>query len=148
MARLSSSALNNNGVIGVLKSVNGSIQTVYENNNNGVNETSALNSLLDSSNMTYSSVLNENEYNSVYSYFQHQTGNLNSAKVLAMLIIDACKSFKVSPLVIVEELKKNKSAEFNALIPYINGLRNLTDQMTISAATDNKVSKVSREIRP
>lgn len=147
MSRLSSQAINNNGVVGVLKQVNGSLQTVYENNDGNVN-TSALTNLVESASMSFTSVLKENEYNSVFSYFQHQTSDKNSAKVLAMLIIDACKSYKVSPLVVVEELKQNKTSEFNSLIPYINGLRDLTDQMTISNPTKNSLSPVAREIKP
>jgi len=58
---------------------------------------------------------------SVLSFFEQQTGNKESAKLLTRSVIDTAKANKEDPLVVLEQFQKLGTGQLNAILSlYLN----------------------------
>ena len=67
------------------------------------------------------------------SFFEQQTGNTESAKLLAQAVIDTAKANKEDPLVVLNQFQKLKAGELNVILSlYLNTSRVNTSLLGIS----------------
>jgi len=70
---------------------------------------------------------------SVLSFFEQQTGNKESAKLLTQSVIDTAKANKEDPLVVLEQFQKLGTGQLNAILSlYLNTSRVNTSLLGIS----------------
>lgn len=70
---------------------------------------------------------------SVVSFFEQQTGNTESAKLLAQAVIDTAKSNKEDPLVVLDQFQKLNAGQLNVILSlYLNTSRVNTSLLGIT----------------
>lgn len=70
------------------------------------------------------SSLEPHRYESIISFFQKQTGSIESAKLLTQAVVDTAKDQRVDPLELLEEFKLSNADEFSYILSlYLNSSR-------------------------
>lgn len=68
--------------------------------------------------------VSDNTNDAITSFFEQQTGNLESAKLLAQALINTAQAERADPLVILDQFKNIPSGELNAILAlYFNTSR-------------------------
>lgn len=67
------------------------------------------------------------------SFFEQQTGNVESAKLLAQSVIDTAKANKEDPLIVLEQFQKLNTGQLNTILSlYLNTSRVNTSLLGIT----------------
>lgn len=87
-----------------------------------------------------------NTNDAILGYFEQQTGNIESAKLLAQAVIDTSQAQRQDPMAVLDEFQKLSQGELNAVLAlYLNTARVNTSFLGIkNAPTPN--SFVTRSI--
>jgi hypothetical protein len=92
--------------------------------------------------------VSQNTNDAILSYFEQQTGNLESAKLLAQAVIDTAQSQRANPLEVLAEFQKLPQGELNTVLAlYLNTGRVNTSLLGIKN-TPKTSSYVTRTIIP
>ena len=92
--------------------------------------------------------VSQNTNDSILSYFEEQTGNVESAKLLAQAVIDTAQSQRADPLEVLAEFQKLPQGQLNTVLAlYLNTGRVNTSLLGIKN-TPQTSSYVSRTIIP
>lgn len=92
--------------------------------------------------------VSQNTNDSILSYFEEQTGNVESAKLLAQAVIDTAQSQRADPLEVLAEFQKLPQGQLNTVLAlYLNTGRVNTSLLGIKN-TPKTSSYVSRTIIP
>ena len=92
--------------------------------------------------------VSQNTNDSILSYFEEQTGNVESAKLLAQAVIDTAQSQRADPLEVLAEFQKLPQGQLNTILAlYLNTGRVNTSLLGIKN-TPKTSSYVSRTIIP
>jgi hypothetical protein len=68
--------------------------------------------------------VSENTNDAILSFFQQQTDNLDSAKLLAQALIDTAQAQREDPMTVITEFQKLPEGELNAILAlYLNTTR-------------------------
>lgn len=79
--------------------------------------------------------VSENTNDAILSYFQEQTGSLDSAALLAQAVINTAQQQREDPLVVLEQFQKMPKGEINAVLAlYLNSTRVSTSLLGIKNA--------------
>jgi hypothetical protein len=79
--------------------------------------------------------VSSNTNDAIVSYFQQQTGSLESAKLLAQTVINTAQAQRTDPLSILNEFQKLSSNQINALLAlYLNSSRVNTSLLGVKNA--------------
>lgn len=82
---------------------------------------------------TPSYTVSQNTNDAIVSFFQQQTNNLDSAKLLAQALIDTAQAQRADPMVVLSEFQKLGLGELNAIMAlYLNTSRVNTSLLGIS----------------
>lgn len=82
---------------------------------------------------TYTVSANTND--ALLSYFEQQTGNIESAKLLAQAVIDTSQAQRQDPLLVLDQFQKLPQGELNAILAlYLNTSRVNTSLLGIKNA--------------
>jgi len=112
-------------------------------NSSGSNETTRYFNNFYTPNYTVS----QNTNDAILSYFEQQTGSMESAKLLAQAVIDSAQAQRLDPTAVLNEFQKMPLGELNAVLSlYLNSSRVNTSLLGIkSIPQPNKL--VTRTIR-
>lgn len=92
--------------------------------------------------------VSQNTNDAILSYFEQQTGNVESAKLLAQAVIDTAQSQRANPLEVLSEFQKLPQGELNTVLAlYLNTGRVNTSLLGIKN-TPKTSSYVTRTIIP
>ena len=92
--------------------------------------------------------VSQNTNDAILSFFEQQTGNLASAKLLAQAVINTAQSQRVEPLTLLDEFQKLPQGQINAILAlYLNSSRVNTSLLGLKN-TPPTSSYVSRTIIP
>jgi len=92
--------------------------------------------------------VSQNTNDSILSYFEEQTGNVESAKLLAQAVIDTAQSQRADPLEVLSEFQKLPGGQLNTVLAlYLNTGRVNTSLLGIKNNPKTS-SYVSRTIIP
>lgn len=92
--------------------------------------------------------VSQNTNDSILSYFEEQTGNVESANLLAQAVIDTAQSQRADPLEVLAEFQKLPQGQLNTVLAlYLNTGRVNTSLLGIKN-TPQTSSYVSRTIIP
>jgi hypothetical protein len=92
--------------------------------------------------------VSQNTNDAILSYFEQQTGNVESAKLLAQAVIDTAQSQRANPLEVLAEFQKLPQGELNTVLAlYLNTGRVNTSLLGIKN-TPKTSSYVTRTIIP
>jgi hypothetical protein len=76
--------------------------------------------------------VSSNTNDAIVSYFEQQTGSLDSAKLLAQTVINTAQAQREDPLVILSEFQKLPNDQVNAILTlYLNSTRVNTSLLAI-----------------
>lgn len=82
---------------------------------------------------TYTVSANTND--ALLGYFEQQTGNIESAKLLAQAVIDTSQAQRQDPMAVLDEFQKLSQGELNAVLAlYLNTARVNTSLLGIKNA--------------
>lgn len=71
-----------------------------------------------------STAISSGKYDSIISYFQVQTGSIESAKLMTQAVIDTAEAQKIDPLELLEQFKKTQGSELSVILAlYLNSSR-------------------------
>lgn len=89
-------------------------------NSSGSNETTRYFNNFFTPNYTVS----QNTNDAILSYFEQQTGSIESAKLLAQAVIDSAQAQRQDPMVVLDQFQKMPLGELNAILClYLNTSR-------------------------
>lgn len=64
------------------------------------------------------------KYDAIISYFQQQTGSIDSAKLMTQAVIDTAEAQRVDPIQLLEQFKKSQDSELAVILAlYMNSSR-------------------------
>lgn len=68
--------------------------------------------------------ISSGKYDSIVSYFQQQTGSIDSAKLMTQAVIDTAEAQQVDPLQLLDQFKNSQDDELSVILAlYMNSSR-------------------------